>query len=278
MTETTATTLYFANFLSPLLQDAYLYIARFLGTQVGKTTKFHTGTTLDEFSHGWTHIAFLCGLQYIRLRQQAAEIELLAAPVLRGLRYQNRPIYFSDVVVRRDRPYCSFADLRDKVWAYNEVGSHSGYNVVGYSMLQRHFSPDYFRSMQPSGSHWQSLQMVIEGQADATALDSHVFDIILRRNQRIAAQVRWIDVFGPSSVPPLVISTRLDPQLRQELRNALLTMHQHPSSAEILHEAGIERFVAVRDEQYNDIRLMDERVHTSAFAQAPVSLASSINI
>ena len=64
-------------------------------------------------------------------------VEPLAAPVLRGERYHKKPIYFSDVVVRRDSLYTSFGDLRRCVWAYNEYVSHSGYNLVCYSLLER---------------------------------------------------------------------------------------------------------------------------------------------
>ncbi len=38
-------------------------------------------------------------------------IELLAAPVMEALRYEHRPIYFSDVVVRRDSPFRIFAEM-----------------------------------------------------------------------------------------------------------------------------------------------------------------------
>ena len=57
-------------------------------------------------------------------------MELLAVPVPADPRYQGRAIYFSDVIVRTESPFKTFAELRGKVWAYNERRSHSGYNVV----------------------------------------------------------------------------------------------------------------------------------------------------
>jgi ABC-type nitrate/sulfonate/bicarbonate transport system substrate-binding protein len=64
------------------------------------------------------------------MRRQPPKLTLLAAPLPAGARYGGKPIYFSDVVVRRDSPYQTFADLRGVTWGYNEPGSQSGYNVV----------------------------------------------------------------------------------------------------------------------------------------------------
>ncbi len=49
-------------------------------------------------------------------------------------------------------------------------------------------------------------------------------------------------------------------------------MHHHPFSSEILHEAGIERFVSVQDQHYNDIRMMHQQVlanESSLLSHAP---------
>src|SRR6266700_6630811 len=125
-----------ATFLSPLLYETYEYIAHYIGERLDCPTPLHVGQSLDEFSNGQTDIAFLCGLPYVRMaRLPGCPIELLAAPVVQGQRYQGWPIYFSDVVVRRESRYATFDDLQGCGWAYNERASHSGYNIVQYTLL-----------------------------------------------------------------------------------------------------------------------------------------------
>src|SRR5437868_5026512 len=52
---------------------------------------------------GQVQIGFICGLPYVQMADRPSPpIELLAAPVMRSPRYRSRPIYYSDVVVRRD--------------------------------------------------------------------------------------------------------------------------------------------------------------------------------
>jgi phosphonate transport system substrate-binding protein len=257
-------TVRFVNFLSPLLQGTYDTIARYVGEGGQYPTVSGVGQTLDEFAHGQADVGFLCGLLYVRMREQTVwPVELLAAPVLSGERYQQRPIYYSDVVVRKNSPYTSFQDLRGCRWAFNEEASHSGYNHVVADMLKRGISFPYFGETIKSGSHLNSLHMVLEGEADATAIDSHILDVVLRRDAHVASHVRIVDMFGPSSIPPVVVARRLDPTLKAQIQMALLTMHHDPVVARALQLGGIEHFVPVQDEHYQDIREMFARVQAA---------------
>ena len=81
-------------------------------------------------------VLWLCGLPYVRKAQfKDFAIELLAVPIPLGSRYRAEPIYFSDVVVKRESRFRSFYDLRGSSWAYNEPMSHSGFNVCALTSL-----------------------------------------------------------------------------------------------------------------------------------------------
>src|SRR6266705_6592962 len=215
----------FATFLSPIMYSTYAHIARYVGERVGRQTTLEVGQSFEEFAEGQVDVAFIRGLPYVRMTsQELCPVELLAAPVLMGKRYLHRPIYFSDVIVRCDRPYASFDDLRGCVWAYNERASHSGCNLVCYSLLERGKSPDYFGKTVKSGSHLRSLEMVLEGEADAAAIDSHLSDLLHSRDEVLTGRLRIVDVLGPSSIPPVVVSMRLDNELKGKLQDALVTM------------------------------------------------------
>jgi len=260
------TAIRFATFLSPIMYSTYAHIARYVGERVGYQTLLTVGQSFDEFAENQVDVAFICGLPYVRMSSQdPCLVELLVAPVLMGERYLHKPVYFSDVIVRSDSPYTSFDDLGGCVWAYNERVSHSGCNLVCYSLLERGKSPDYFGKTVKSGSHMRSLEMVLEGEADATAIDSHLSDILRSRDEVLAGRLRVVDVLGPSSIPPVVVSRRLDNELKCRLREALITMHLDSCGAEELRKALIERFVAVEDEDYWNIREMLEKVERVEF-------------
>jgi phosphonate transport system substrate-binding protein len=255
----TTTTIRFGTFLSPLLYETYAHIARYVGERVGCQTTLRVGRSFEELAVGQVDVAFICGLPYVRMaNQDACSVELLAAPVLQGDRYQHKPVYFSDVIAR-------FDDVGGCVWAYNERASHSGCNLVCYSLLEQGKSPDYFGKTVKSGSHLKSLEMVLEGEADASAIDSHLSDLLQARDKGLAGRLRVVDVLGPSSIPPVVVSKRVNNELKLRMREALLTMHLDECGASGLREGLIERFVAVRDEDYGDIRRMLGRVEGVEF-------------
>jgi phosphonate transport system substrate-binding protein len=252
----------FATFLSPNIYPTYDFISRYVGEKVGHPTRLIVGQSFEEFAAGEVDVGFICGLPYVHLVDSPeSSVELLAAPVLRGERYRQKPVYFSDVIVHSDSPYTSFDDLQGCVWAYNQRTSHSGYNLVCYSLLERGKSlDDYFGEMVESGSHRSSMQMVLEGRVDAAAIDSHLLDVLLIQHAYIAARLRIIDTFGPSSIPPVVVAKRLDRDLKCRIQEALLTMHVDLDAAYKLHEGGIDHFELVTDDDYEDIRRMFARV------------------
>lgn len=254
-------TIRFGTFLSPLLYETYAHIARYVGERVGCQTTLRVGQSFEEFAVGQVDVAFICGLPYVRMASQdACPVELLAAPVLQGDRYQHKPVYFSDVIARSDSPYASFDDVSGCVWAYNERASHSGCNLVCYSLLEQGKSPDYFGKTVKSGSHLRSLEMVLEGNVDATAIDSHLSDILRSREEELVSRLRVVDVLGPSSIPPMVVSKKMDNELKCKVREALITMHLDHRGAKGLREGLIEQFVVVADEDYGDLREMLKKV------------------
>jgi len=255
-----ASVIHFATFLAPHLYHTYEHIARYVGRKVGCPTHLAVGQSVRDFAAGKVHVGFLCGLPYVRLADSPANpVEPLAAPVLLGERYEQKPIYFSDVIVRNDSLYSSFDDVGGCIWAYNQRTSHSGYNVVYASLLERGQTLHYFGRMVESGSHQHSIELVLEGNADAAAIDSHVLDVALLQNKDLALRLRVVAVLGPSSIPPVVVARSLDNELKLRIREALLTMHHDPDVACALHAGRIDHFVAVRDADYDDIRAIHVR-------------------
>ena len=209
---------------------------------------------------GEIDVCWICGLPYIRkVAKPNPVIQLLAAPVMQGERYQERPIYFSDVVVRNASPFQTLEDLRGRTWAYNETGSHSGYNVVRYSLAMRNETSGYFSRVIESGAHQVSLQMILREEVDASAIDSTVLEQEMHDDPSLRARIRVIDSFGPSPIPPWVISKNTRPDWQSALQELFLNMHQDPVGKTLLDKASIRRFTAVEDADYNPIRAMTRK-------------------
>ncbi|HEY3058810.1 MAG TPA: PhnD/SsuA/transferrin family substrate-binding protein [Chloroflexota bacterium] len=212
---------------------------------------------------GQAHLGVVCGLQYVYACERAEQpgVELLAAPIMSGQRYAGRPIYFSDVVVRQEHPAGCLGDLLGTRYTYNEHTSQSGYGIVRYALAQRGHSAPFFGSVCTSGAHERSLDWILNGTVDASAIDSTVLETELRQRPELHQRVRVVSTLGPSPIPPLVVSRALPLRLREDLRAAVLTMDTTPHGRAVLAEGVMHRFVEVHDADYDPIRLMQ---HESA--------------
>jgi phosphonate transport system substrate-binding protein len=236
-------------------------IGRWLARRVGMALEVVDDIPWQErermLDRGEAQVGFICGLPYV-LKVDRAEplVELLAAPVMRGARYQGRPVYFSDVVVRDDSPFRSFAELRGATWAYNEPGSQSGYNLIRSHLARLGELSGYFARTVEAGAHQVSLRKILDGEVDASAIDSIVLEMELKQRPELAPHLRIIETLGPSPVPPVVASTTVPVALRRAVQQYLLAMHEEAEGCAILADAGVARFAPVVDADYDAIRQM----------------------
>lgn len=218
---------------------------------------------LERLVDGSIHAGWVCGAYYVK-KTDASEVdwELLAAPVLDEPRYQHRPVYFSDMVVRRDHAATDFEGLRGSRLVVNEPGSWSGYHILRYQMARLCERPGFFAEVTASGGHQQSLEWVLRGRADTAAIDSTVMDMLTRSKHSLVHRLRLVSTLGPAPMPPWVIQRSVDPGLRERLRRLLLGMHGDPEGAAILAAHGMSCLAPVAEDDYRAMRSMLELADT----------------
>jgi phosphate/phosphite/phosphonate ABC transporter binding protein len=247
----------FASFLAPNMLPVYRFLAERLGDGLGRPVQLVAGSSFDQFEHGRADLGVICGLPYVWLADRhPPPVEPLAAPVLVGARYGGRPVYYSDVIVRRDSPIGCLEELRGCSWAYNEPASHSGHTVTLYSLIRLGARSGYFARVVEAGFHQRAIRLVAAGEVDAAAIDSQVLAIEFRDHPRLANRLRVIGSFGPSTIQPVVAASHLPEQLKDAVRELLVGLGDDPSARSALAHGFIERFTAVDDGAYDDIRAM----------------------
>jgi phosphonate transport system substrate-binding protein len=259
-----------ASFLADDVRPLYEAIARYLADRLGMSVELLAGVPWEEqdrrLDMGDIDVAFMCGLPYSQKHDRPDRpIELLCAPVMAAPRYDARPIYFTDVVVRRDDPAHAFTDLRGRTWAYNARTSNSGYNVVRDYLLALGETHGYFGRVIESGSHHASIRMVLSGTVDASGIDSTLLEFVLARNPDTASGLRTITAIGPCPIPPVVVARGLEPPLSARLHELFLGMSEDPAGRAVLAEGRMARFVPVRDADYDPIRRMVKRAEAAEF-------------
>jgi phosphonate transport system substrate-binding protein len=255
-----------ATFLAPSVIPVYEAVAARVRRQIERPVELVVGESFAQFAAGDLDAGFICGLPYVVLaRQHPPAVKPLAAPVLVGERYGGRQIYFSDVIVRSTSGARNFADLRGVSWAYNDVDSHSGYNLTQYRLVEMGETSGFFGQVVAAGFHQRAIAMVAAGEVDAAAIDSQVLAIALRDDPELAESIRIIDTFGPSTIQPFVVASHLPDTLTAAIRSAVLTLGERASEREALRRGFVARFAPISDADYDDIRAMLATVEGAGF-------------
>jgi phosphonate transport system substrate-binding protein len=233
------------------------YLGKRLGVDAEVVDYIGWQSREDALYKGEIQLGWICGLPYVvEADRPKASIELLVAPVMAGERYQDLPVYYSDVIVRADSEVSSFADLSGKTWAYNEPHSHSGYNITRYMLAKKDLNGDFFSTRVAAGSHERALKLLLRGSISASAIDSTVLETELRNRPDIASEIRVLESWGPSPIPPWVIHRSVDKKMVAALRNEMLSMAANDEGRGILEAGGVSKFVSVTDADYQTIREM----------------------
>jgi phosphonate transport system substrate-binding protein len=202
-------------------------------------------------------LAFICGLPFVRYQRMAPkQLRAIAAPVMQASRYQNRPLYFADVIVKADSGFNTFAELAGETVCYNDPGSNSGYYLLCDRLLQEN-APRFFSRAMQSGSHQHSMRWILEGKAVCAAIDSTVLEQECRLFPELSG-LRVIESIGPCMMPPVVVAQHLGETLMQQMQVALLKPDAPLQAA--MNRMAMERYATVTDDEYGAIAQMFEAV------------------
>jgi phosphonate transport system substrate-binding protein len=211
----------------------------------------------DPFEQGRADVAFVCGPSYPLLRAAGRRVEILgAAPVFDDPRNGGRPVYYSDLIVRRELPARSFPELRRSVWTYNDRQSLSGWHRMLSRLEGLGLGPEpdaFFSRVVQSGSHLASIDRVARGDADVSAVDSNTLLLARRRDATLDSRIRVLESWGPSPVQPLIARQGLPAPLGARITETLLALDASQATALRLREFGVLRFAPVYERDYTAI-------------------------
>ncbi|MBI3362995.1 MAG: phosphate/phosphite/phosphonate ABC transporter substrate-binding protein [Chloroflexi bacterium] len=235
--------------------DAYGPLLDYLAARLDRPVQLMQRGTYAEINElirsGRADLAFVCGGAYVE-GQREFGMELLVAPEVRG-----ETAYFSYLIVPRDSPARSLADLRGRSFAFSDPLSNSGHLAPQWLLHQMGETPDaFFSSTFFTYSHDNSIRAVADHLADGAAVDSLVYDYTIARDPTFSRRTRVIGKSGPFGIPPVVVHPDLDPALKEQLRAVLLGMADDPTGHAALDRLMIDRFVTVDESAYDSIREM----------------------
>lgn len=212
---------------------------------------------LDLIRGGKIDFAWICGYPYVRYRH---ELRLVAVPLWRG-----RPYYQSYLIVAADdKKSTSLADLRDKVFAYSDPDSNSGYLYPQYRLTMLGENPStYFSRHFFTWAHRKVVEAVGVGLAEGGAVDGYVWETLAEVHPALTRATRVIERSPDLGHPPFVARPNIPAAELEQFRSALLRMPMDTEGAELLHLLRLDGFVAGQPALFDEIERMATRVRRS---------------
>lgn len=199
---------------------------------------------------GKLDFAWVCGYPYVRNKQH---VSLLAVPL-----YKGKPTYRSYLIVpATDSGTKSIAYLRDKVFAFSDPDSNSGYLVPVHELHKiQETSGAFFRKTFFTWTHRKVVEAVAAGVAQAGAVDGYVWDMLARQHPDLTTQTRVVQKSPEFDFPPFIAGKTVAPADVAAMRKVLLMMSQDADGETLLRELGLDGFVEGNEKMYDSISKM----------------------
>ncbi len=233
--------------------------AEYISDKVGRPVEFVRRRSYREIMNMMSSedldFAWICGYPFVQKRDPEF-LELLVVPVFDG-----KPLYQSYIIVHADSPNHDFDQLRNKVFAYSDPESNSGFLFPQTLLMKRReTSKTFFRETFFTFNHADTIEAVAEGVADGGAVDSYIWEYMKVFRPEITSQTRVIEMSPAFGFPPLVSRAGVDPRVVSRMRDVFVDMANDPRGQKFLEGLMLDRFATDTAKLYESIRRMAEKV------------------
>ncbi len=232
-------------------RERYLVLRKYLFDRLGITVNFTSlsryGNIIERFAAENMDGAFFGSFTY-----GLAHRQLGVEPLVRPVNLDGTSTYHGYIFVRKDSGIRSTGDMKSKRFAFVERATMAGY-LFPLAYFKASNIPDPQRYLGQSffaGSHDAAILAVLNREADIGAAKNTIYDQLAGENPRIEQELIILSTSGVVPQNCLAVRKDLDPDLKAELKQALLEMEKNPEGAEVLRKFGARGFVETTDRDY----------------------------
>ena len=209
-----------------------------------------------DVANGVTSFAYLASVTTVQANGNGPVVPFICAE--KG----GSPTYQGDLVVKEDSPYQKLEDLEGKKVSGTSVSSTSGNLMPLAMLLQRDIDKEtYFDGgIMYLGSHDKAADAVLLGTVDACFINEATFNKYKEKGLR--------SIWRHDPVPefPFVVNTeKVSPEIIEEVRTALLKMHETKLEGIQSINEKYEKWVGIDWEDYLGIKEAIDEVHGPVF-------------
>ncbi len=233
--------------------SSYRELTNYLAGKIGDKSVFISGLTYDQvdnlFQKGLVDVGFLCNCHYAR-RKSVVSFEPIAAPIIAGYGKPKFQIY---VIVAKDSAIRTIADLEGKSVDLADPLSTTALYAASLLEEKNATIKSFFGKTIYSGSHDMTIELVANRMVDVGFIDGHIWDFYKSVSPAVTAKTKVIYRSRDFTIPPVVVRKGTPEAVKQKIRQILIAMDRDAGGCEILGKLHIEKFVDIKERDYEDV-------------------------
>lgn len=209
----------------------------------------------DLLREGGADIAFVCSGGYVA-GVQNMPLELLAVPIVKG-----QALYQSYIIAGLHSDAKTITQLHGRSFAFTDPMSFSGRIAPVYMLQSQGFDSDrFFGRTFFTYSHDNAIKAVVDGIAEAAAVDSMIYDQALEKDPDLTKRLKIIDKSIKVGNPPVVVHATVDEGRKTQIRTLLLSMHENEQGKKALSALQYDKFAVAEEQAYGALVTMWQQV------------------
>lgn len=231
--------------------DRYRPLSEYLTSRLGMKTRFtilsRYGDIIDRFV-----LRNLDGAFFGAFTAILAMEKLGVEPVARPVNLDGNSTAEGYIFVRKDSNIKGIKDMKGKTIAFVDRATATGY-IFALAYLKEHGIENplnYFKEYYFTGSHDSALLSVLDGRADIGVAKDKIIKERIKRDPLIEQEI--LIVARSIALPDvtLCLSKKIEKDLREKIKNILLSMDKDPEGKKVLEKLGTLKFVSASQEDF----------------------------
>lgn len=236
-----------------LLEEWRVYLAKKLDYPVEFIFRDSYQESLDLMKQKKLDFAWFSAPAYLENQQQT---RLLATPLYQGQPYDRAYL----IVSSADHDTHSLLDLKDRIFAYVDPTSCTGYVEPRYQLRHAQEDPDqFFLKTFFTRDHQKIVAAVAIGLADGGSISGFAWESLALTRPDITAQTRIVNKSAKQGFPPIIARRSLNKQDFTRMQRALLAMSTDAAGSQLLKQLNLDGFVVAEPTLYRGIAEMMQR-------------------
>ncbi len=207
-------------------------------------------------------LAHTCGFPYVT--KLKGSVQLVATPHY-DIEGCSNASYRSVILRRESDTRSQLCDFAGATAAVNSFRSQSGCNALLGTLVRERLSAPFLQSLKKSGSHRDSMKMVVSTDADICAIDAVCWQLMQDFEPEIAAQLTVVCWSDAQPGLPFITNNSVTPEQLADLRLALSTALDATLSKPSVAGFYIKGFSVLSDEDYAGITQMADNAKVAGF-------------